>query len=132
MRRADESRLVYSTESGRICPECRKALTACACAANKARNANAAREAAARPGGAGAVRVGLESKGRGGKTVTVVRGLPLADAALADLGKRLRSACGTGGTSKDGVLELQGDHRDRVLELLAREGVAAKRTGPAG
>ena len=70
-----------------------------------------------------------ETKGRGGKTVTLVRGLALDEAGLAALGKKLRSACGAGGAAKDGVLEIQGDHVERVLELLAREGLAARRAG---
>ena len=75
------------------------------------------------------MRVGRETKGRAGKAVTLVRGLALDDAALATLGKRLRSACGAGGTVKDGVLELQGDHVERVLAWLQQEGISAKRAG---
>jgi translation initiation factor 1 len=82
------------------------------------------------PAGDGVVRVSRESKGRGGKTVTLVRGLALDGASLVALGKRLRSACGSGGTVKDGVLEVQGDHAERVVELLKGEGVAnVKRAG---
>jgi translation initiation factor 1 len=110
--------LVYSTEAGRMCPQCRKPLAACACA-----------KATARPAGDGIVRVGRETKGRGGKAVTLVRGLPLDDAALVALGKRLRSACGAGGTVKDGVIEVQGDHVERLLALLQAEGWRVKRTG---
>jgi translation initiation factor 1 len=79
--------------------------------------------------GDGIVRVSRESKGRGGKTVTVVRGLVLDAAALAVLGKRLRGACGAGGTVKDGVLEVQGDHAERVIASLKAEGFAVKRSG---
>jgi translation initiation factor 1 len=76
------------------------------------------------------VRVSRESKGRGGKTVTLVRGLALDEAALVALGKRLRTACGSGGTVKDGILEVQGDHAERVVELLQGSGVAnVKRAG---
>jgi translation initiation factor 1 len=114
------SGLVYSTDGGRMCPACRKPLAQCVC---KARRASV-------PAGDGVVRVSRESKGRGGKTVTLVRGLALDAAALAALGKRLRSACGTGGTAKDGVLEVQGDHAERVVELLKAEGFAnVKRAG---
>lgn len=102
-----------------MCPACRQALTACACAA----------QARAVPAGDGRVRVSRETQRRGGKTVTVVRGLPLAADALAALGKRLRAACGAGGTAKDGVLEVQGDHVERVLAALQAEGFAAKRSG---
>jgi translation initiation factor 1 len=85
--------------------------------------------AAKAPAGDGHVRVGRETKGRGGKAVTLVRGLPLADDALAVLGRQLRSACGAGGTVKDGVLEVQGDHVERVLALLQQQGFKARRSG---
>ena len=115
-----DTRLVYSTDAGRVCPDCRQPVAACRCA-------EAAR--AARPAGDGVARVSRERQGRGGKTVTVVRGLPLATDELATLGKQLRSACGSGGTARDGVLEIQGDHRDRVVALLQQHGFKAK---PAG
>lgn len=111
--------LVYSTETGRMCPDCRKPLADCVCKS----------AAKARPVGDGNVKVSRESKGRGGKTVTLVRGLPLAAEALAALGKQLRSACGSGGTVKDGVLEIQGDHCERVMAELTRLGHKPKRTG---
>ena len=118
MRKPPSGGLVYSTEGGRMCPACRRPLAACACAA------------AAAPRGDGVVRVSRESKGRGGKTVTLVRGLALGPDALAALAKRLRSACGSGGTVKDGVIEVQGDHADRVVALLQAEGVGlVKRAG---
>ena len=119
MRKAGAGGLVYSTDSGRMCPQCRQALAQCQCAAL----------AQAKPRGDGTVRVSRETQGRGGKAVTLVRGLPLDDAALAALGKRLRSACGAGGTVKDAVLEVQGDHVDRVVGWLQQEGFAAKRAG---
>jgi translation initiation factor 1 len=114
------SSLVYSTDSGRVCPGCGAALATCVCKA---------RAAAANIPSGDAVRVSRDSKSRGGKTVTVVRGLPLLPDELAALGKRLRSACGAGGTAKDGVLEVQGDHVDKVLQWLQAEGYAAKRSG---
>jgi len=110
--------LVYSTEGGRMCPVCRRALASCLC------------KVAPRPAaGDGIVRVSRETQGRGGKAVTLVRGLVLDDTALAALGKRLRSACGTGGTHKDGVIEVQGDHVDRLVALLQAEGWRVKRAG---
>ena len=112
--------LVYSTDSGRMCPVCRRPQTACACAA--------ARRVVPSPV-AGPVRVSRESKGRGGKTVTLVRGLALDGAALDALGKCLRSAMGAGGTVKDGVLEVQGDHAERVVAWLQAQGHDAKRAG---
>ncbi len=111
--------LVYSTEAGRMCPDCRQALALCLCQ----------QRVTARPQGDGTVRVSRESKGRGGKTVTLGRGLPLAAAALAQRGKQLRTACGTGGTVKDGLLELQGDHVEKTLAWLQQQGHAAKRSG---
>ncbi len=119
MRKSGSGGLVYSTEGGRMCPACRHPMAACTCAA----------AARAVPQGDGVARVTREKQGRGGKTVTVVRGLPLDAEALAALGKRLRTACGAGGTCKDGVLEVQGDHAERVLAFLLAEGLKAKRAG---
>jgi translation initiation factor 1 len=117
MKSNSSSGLVYSTESGRMCPDCRQPLAACACKAN----------AVVR--GDGVVRVSRQSKGRGGKTVTLVKGLALDADALAALGKQLRSACGSGGTVKDGVIEIQGEHCDLVIATLSRLGHAPKRAG---
>ena len=75
------------------------------------------------------MRVSRETKGRGGKAVTLVKGLQLDAAALAGLGRELRTACGCGGTAKDGVIEVQGDHCDRVIEILKARGHAVKRAG---
>ena len=111
--------LVYSTEAGRMCPVCRSPIAQCSC--KKA-------GAVAAPSD-GVVRLFFETKGRGGKGVTVVRGLGLDDAALAALGKKLKAACGVGGTSKDGVIELQGDHRERVMALLKEQGRNVKKAG---
>ena len=111
--------LVYSTDSGRMCPSCRQPVSTCLC---KQQTAPAST-------GDGKVRVSRESKGRGGKTVTLVRGVALDAAALAELGKTLRTLCGTGGTVKDGVIELQGDHVERVMEQLKASGRVVVRTG---
>lgn len=119
MRKAGSGGLVYSTESGRMCPACRQPAAACVCAA----------QAAAAPRGDGIVRVSRETKGRGGKAVTLVRGVALDAQALAALGKRLRTACGSGGTVKDGVIEVQGDHCERVMGCLKEEGWVVKRAG---
>jgi translation initiation factor 1 len=117
MKSNSSSGLVYSTESGRICPDCRQPVAACVC------------KARAVVKGDGVVRVSRQSKGRGGKTVTLVKGLALDAGALAALGKQLRSACGSGGTVKDGVIEIQGDHCDLVIATLSRLGHAPKRAG---
>ena len=111
--------LVYSTEAGRMCPTCRRPVAQCTC-----------RQAArAIPAGDGITRVQRESKGRGGKTVTIVRGAPVDAAALVQLGQQLKAACGSGGTVKDGTIEIQGDHVDKVLALLLQQGLKAKRAG---
>jgi translation initiation factor 1 len=104
-----------------MCPACRQPLAACLCK-QQARAAALAR-------GDGIARVSRESKGRGGKVVTLVRGLALDDGALVALGKQLRSQCGSGGTVKDGVIEVQGDHCDRIVALLAAAGQRVKRAG---
>ncbi|MDG0855163.1 translation initiation factor Sui1 [Roseateles puraquae] len=111
--------LVYSTDFGRACTGCGQPVAQCAC------------KAATRAQGDGIVRVSRETAGRKGKGVTVVRGLPLDDAALTALGKQLKASCGSGGTVKDGVIEIQGDHLDKVLAWLkARpEGWTIKRAG---
>lgn len=118
MRKSSVGGLVYSTEAGRMCPACRQPVADCRCA----------RGPAPAPGD-GIARVTREKQGRGGKTVTVVRGLPLPPDALAALGKQLRTACGAGGTLRDGVLEIQGDHAERVVQLLQAAGHQAKRAG---
>lgn len=113
------SRLVYSTETGRLCAACGQAFASCTCA--QAKKAAIA--------GTGQVKVSRQTKGRGGKCVTVVTGVALAGDTLAALGKTLRSRCGAGGTVKDGVIEIQGDHCDAVLQALLQAGHAAKRSG---
>jgi translation initiation factor 1 len=77
----------------------------------------------------GVVRVGRETKGRKGAGVTLITGLPLDDAALTALCTQLKKRCGTGGTLKDGVIELQGEHRDKVVAELSAQGYKAKRIG---
>lgn len=119
MKSSSTGGLVYSTDGGRMCPECRKPQAQCLCK-------QAARAA---PAGDGVARVSRETKGRGGKSVTVVKGLALDGAALNALGKQLRNACGSGGTVKDGVIEIQGDHCDRVLDALQKQGIRAQRAG---
>ena len=100
-----------------MCPVCRNPVAACTCGQTK------------RPAGDGIVRVSRETKGRKGKGVTLVKGLALDDAALAALAKQLKAACGSGGTVKDGVIEVQGDHCEQVMQLLAKQGMTVKRAG---
>lgn len=115
--KSSSSSLVYSTDGGTMCPACRQPVKQCQCKANAA------------PKGDGIVRVSRQTKGRGGKTVTLVKGLALDADALALLGKQLRTACGSGGTVKDGVIEVQGDHCDLIMDALARQGHQPKRVG---
>ena len=110
--------VVYSTGVGRLCPACGRPLAACACASQ-----------AARPAGDGVVRVGRQTQGRKGKGVTVVSGVPLAGEALEELARELKKRCGSGGTLKDGVIEIQGDHRDAVIAVLAGRGWTVRRSG---
>jgi translation initiation factor 1 len=115
-----KGRLVYSTGVGRVCPGCGWPERDCKCST---RPADAA--VPARPGGIVA-KLRMEKKGRGGKIVTVVDGLPQNAAFLKELSQELKRACGTGGTAADGAVELQGDLRDRVRELLLKKGFVVK------
>jgi translation initiation factor 1 len=108
--------LVYSTAVGRVCPGCRRPIAECVC-----------KQKRPAPVGDGVVRVFRES--RNGKSVTVIKGIALPPAELAQLGKQLKVSCGSGGTVKDGVIEVQGDHCDRVMETLKLQGWKAKRSG---
>lgn len=111
--------IVYSTATGRMCPECGRAVGECVC-----RKASAAVAA-----GDGVVRVGRETKGRKGKGVTVVAGVPLNPDGLAKLATELKQRCGAGGTVKGAVIEIQGEHRDLIVEELKKRGYAVKRSG---
>ena len=118
MARNRNTRTVYSTDVGRVCPECGKPQGRCAC-----------RQHSDAPKGSGAVRVGRQTKGRKGKGVTVITGVPLGGAELQQLGRELKQKCGAGGTTRDGVIEIQGDHRDLLVEELRKRGYDAKRSG---
>ncbi len=111
-------RLVYSTREGKICPGCGRAVSGCTCAKKPVT-----------PTGDGVVCVRREVKGRGGKTVTAVMGLPLDADALAELGAELKRRCGTGGTAKDGVILIQGDHVVLLIAELEKRGYHVKRSG---
>lgn len=116
--RSTEGGLVYSTDAGRMCPICRKAVTLCQCGKKVCIGSTDP-----------VVRVSRETKGRAGKGVTVVRGVPLDPVALVALGKQLKASCGSGGTVKDGMIEVQGDHCERVMEVLRTKGFVVKRAG---
>ncbi|MFZ3202780.1 MAG: translation initiation factor Sui1 [Pseudomonas sp.] len=111
------SGLVYSTDSGRHCPECSQPVDACICKHTLI------------PAGDGIARVRRETKGRGGKTVTTVSGVPLAEEPLKDLASALKKRCGCGGSLKDGVIEIQGDHVELLLAELLKRGFKAKKSG---
>jgi translation initiation factor 1 len=117
MKRRGPGGLVYSTDAGRMCPVCRQAIASCTCSQQ------------AVPTGDGTVRVSRETKGRAGKAVTLVKGLALDQTALVQTAKQLKAACGCGGTVKGGVIEIQGDHVERVIDTLKREGWTDKRAG---
>lgn len=106
-----------------MCPQCRQPQLQCRC------KALAAAAAVAGRAGDGVVRVSRETKGRAGKGVTLIRGLPLDGAALTALARTLKAACGSGGTVKDGVIEIQGDHVELLLERLRALGHSVKRAG---
>ncbi len=120
----NKSALIYTTDAGRICPDCSQPVAQCQCAANKKALAVASAASAD-----DIVRVQRETKGRGGKSVTVVRGLGLDVDELVALGKQLKAACGSGGTVKDGVIEVQGDHVVTVMVALQKLGYKVKRLG---
>jgi translation initiation factor 1 len=111
--------VVYSTELGRMCPDCSQAIAKCTCKKQSAVVAPTD----------GFVRVSRETKGRGGKGVTLVKGLPLDHDELSELGKVLKAACGAGGTTKDGIITIQGDHRELVMETLKVQGWKVKAAG---
>lgn len=110
--------IVYSTEHGRMCPACGQPHGQCACGQ---------KQTASR--GDGCVRVALETKGRQGKGVTLISGIAVSPDELKLLAKTLKQKCGSGGTVKNGVIEIQGDHRDLMVAALAGQGYTVKRAG---
>lgn len=110
--------LVYSTETGRSCQGCGHPLSNCCCSKKQAPFR-----------GDGIVRVSRQTKGRKGSGVCLITGIPLAGTELKKLAKELKQRCGSGGTVKDGVVEIQGDHRDLLVEALQAAGYKAKAAG---
>jgi translation initiation factor 1 len=102
-----------------MCPGCSKPVAACTCRKSEASAVK----------GDGVVRVGRSTKGRKGKGVTVISGIPLPPDDLKVLARELKQRCGTGGTLKDGIIEIQGDQRDLLVELLHARGWSVKRSG---
>jgi len=110
--------LVYSTEHGRMCPGCGQTMSRCVCKQQEDEYT-----------GDGIVRVGRETKGRKGKGVTVITGVPGSSGELKRLARELKAKCGAGGTVKDGTIEIQGDFRDKVIEELKKKGMQVRRAG---
>ncbi len=101
-----------------LCPKCKQLKKTCSC-----------RSEPPAPSKSSVVRVGRETKGRRGKGVTIISDLPLDETGLAELAAKLKTRLGTGGTIKDGRIEIQGDHRDRIVQELEGLGYRVKRAG---
>ena len=121
-----DNRLVYSTETGRICPACGKPVSACSC--KKKKRTKKPKPSTPHPKD-GTIRIQREVKGRKGKTVTAIFGLPLENGELQNFAKKLKSRCGAGGSVKDGIVVIQGDHRQTLLDEIKRQGYTVKLTG---
>ena len=110
--------IVYSTEFGKICPRCGNPINNCVCGkGNPVIHSD------------GIVRIGRQTKGRKGSGVTVITGIPLDEQGLKNIAKQLKQKCGTGGTVKSGTIEIQGDHRELLLQELLKMGYTAKLSG---
>jgi translation initiation factor 1 len=118
---ADGGGIVYSTDVGERCPNCLRPVRDCIC-----RRGTPGKPIVKAPGG---VRVSRETQGRKGKGVTVITGLGLPPDELVALATELKKLCGSGGSAESGRIEIQGDHRDRLVEELIRRGWSAKRAG---
>ncbi len=116
--RNKNSSIVYSTESGRLCPECNEPALKCVC-----------QQQQATPATDGIVSLVRETKGRKGKGVTLITGVPLNTEGLKNLAKVLKQKCGSGGSIKAGVIEIQGDHQDMLEQELVGLGYKMKRMG---
>ena len=118
----NNSRLVYSTESGKICPSCQNPVSKCKCKKKKSRSQTNIKID-------GIIRVQREVKGRKGKTLTIVSGFEINADELKNLAAQLKRRCGTGGSLKDGIIIIQGDHRDTLIAELKNRGFKAKIAG---
>ena len=114
---ADLGGLVYSTEVGKTCPSCKQAINNCTCSDDET------------PEGDGVVRVRYERKGRGGKGVTLIEGILEKKEKLKIITKELKKKCGVGGALKEHTVEIQGDQRDLIIQLLSDKGYTVKRSG---
>lgn len=118
MKNSRKKGLVYSTDVGRVCPGCGHPAAQCCCS-----SVSKASE------GDGIVRIHKETKGRKGSGVSRITGIPLTDKELGVLAKKLKKKCGSGGTVKNGAIEIQGDHRELLAELLTKQGYSVKLVG---
>ena len=118
----NNSQLIYSTDTGKICSLCQKPVSECICKKKKSRSQTNIKYD-------GIIRIQREVKGRKGKTVTTVSAFQLADDELKNLAAQLKRHCGTGGSVKDGVIIIQGDHRDTLITELKNRGFKAKIAG---
>lgn len=112
-----KNKLVYSTDQGRICPECENSLDDCSC------------NDSSKVLGSGNVKIQLETKGRKGKGVTLIKDLAMTADELKIMGKKLKNHCGVGGAVKEGIIEIQGDQREKVKAFLESQSIKAKIAG---
>ncbi|PKN87323.1 MAG: hypothetical protein CVU46_04755 [Chloroflexi bacterium HGW-Chloroflexi-8] len=117
----NENPTVYSTEHGRICPKCGYPVSECRCRKGTGEDQNYKQD--------GIVRLYIDRKGRGGKTVTIIDGLKLSELEMKDLAKKLKHQCGAGGSIKERKIEIQGDVRDQILPILQKMGMVVKKAG---
>lgn len=112
------SSLVFSTDKGKLCPKCEQPIQDCQCTTNTQHFQ-----------GDGIVRIGRETKGRKGKGVTLISGLSGSEAEIKALAKRIKQLCGSGGAVKQGVIEIQGDHREQIKTFLEQQHLKVTLTG---
>lgn len=118
MKKMKTKGVVYSTELGRVCPGCGHPVQKCCCRKDKSEQP-----------GDGIVRVSRQTKGRKGAGVSIITGLPVDETVLKKIGQDLKKKCGSGGTIKNGVIEIQGDHRDMLIATLTQLGFKPKLAG---
>jgi len=112
------SQKVYSTETGKICPECLQPKANCSCRQKKINYS-----------GEGSIRIRREVKGRRGKTMTVISGIPLQNKELSALATILKQKCSSGGSVKDGLVLIQGNHVQTIIDILRKQGYSVKQSG---
>jgi len=118
----NDTRLVYSTETGRMCPDCKKPMADCSCKKRKT-------QISADNKIDGIIRIRRETKGRKGKTVTTISGFDMQADQIERLSSKLKVHCGTGGSVKGGIIVIQGDHREAIKAELEKQGFKTKLTG---